>query len=141
GSSFCYDDDASNCDKYGRLYSWSVAREACPPGWHLGTDAEWKALEAALGMDASEIELEGYSTARGTNEGTLLKTRDGFGARMAGFRTGTTYEALGDRTYFWTATTRGSEVWRRRVSANDATIFRFTNPPASFAISVRCVMD
>jgi uncharacterized protein (TIGR02145 family) len=141
GSSFCYDDVAANCDEYGRLYLWSAAPTACPPGWHLGSDAEWKDLEAAVGMDGSELELEGYSTVRGTNEGTTLKAANGFGALFAGFRTGTTYEARGDRTYFWTATTRGSEVWRRRISAADPTIFRFTNPPASFAISIRCVAD
>jgi uncharacterized protein (TIGR02145 family) len=140
GSSFCYDDRPSNCEEHGRLYLWSVARTACPPEWHLGTDSEWQALEASLGMDSGDIDVEGYSTARGTNEGTLLKN-DGFGAKLAGFRTGATYEALDERTYFWTATKRGSEVWRRRISADEPTIFRFTNPPASFAISVRCVKD
>jgi len=49
---------------------------------------------------------QGYSTVRGQNEGMTFKS----GARMAGYRSGSTYEALGDRTYFWTATTRGADV-------------------------------
>lgn len=141
GSSFCYDDEASSCETYGRLYLWSVARTACPTGSHLGTDDDWKALEASLGMSAADIAREGYAAVRGTNQGTVLKQAAGFAALPAGFRAGTAYEALGDRTYFWTATTRGADVWRRRVSEAEATIFRFTNPPASFAISVRCVVD
>jgi uncharacterized protein (TIGR02145 family) len=141
GSSFCYGDADSNCAADGRLYSFTDARTACPPSWHLSTDEDWKSLEVATGMQDDQLDLEGYSTVRGTNEGAALKTADGFGARMAGFRTGTSYEALGDRTYYWTATTRGTDVWRRRIAAAEPTIFRFTNPPQGFAISVRCVMD
>ena len=92
-------------------------------------------------MAQSQLNLEGYGAVRGTNEGTKLKAANGFAAHMAGYRGGGTYDALGDRTYFWTATTRGSDVWRRRISAADANVFRFTNPPADFAISVRCVAD
>jgi len=141
GSSFCYDDASANCDADGRLYLWDVAPTACPPESHLGSDDEWKALETALGMASDQLDLEGYSTTRGTDEGTKLKAVDGFAARMAGYRTGTTYDALDDRTYFWTSTTRGTEVWRRRVEAATPTVFRFTNPPADFAISIRCILD
>ena len=141
GSSFCYDDDAANCDADGRLYLWDVAPTACPPGSHLGSDDEWKALETAMGMASDQLDLEGYSTTRGTDEGTKLKAADGFAARMAGYRTGTTYDALGDRTYFWTSTMRATDVWRRRIEAGMPTVFRFTNPPATFAISIRCVLD
>jgi uncharacterized protein (TIGR02145 family) len=141
GSSFCYGDDARNCVTDGRLYTFTVARPACPVPFRLGTDDDWKSLETAVGMDDAELDLEGYSTVRGTNEGTTLKSAAGFGARMAGFRSGATYEALGDRTYFWTATTRGADVWRRRIAGAEPTVFRFTNPPQGFAISVRCVRD
>lgn len=141
GASFCYGDASSNCDKDGRLYLWSVARSACPVGWHLGSDEDWKSLEAAVGMKSSQLDLEGYETVRGASEGITLKASNGFAAHMAGFRAGTTYEAIGERTYFWTSTTRGAEVWRRRVAAAEPTIFRFTNPPATFAISVRCAKD
>jgi uncharacterized protein (TIGR02145 family) len=40
----CYDDDTANCDKYGRLYDWETANNACPPGWHLASDKEWREL-------------------------------------------------------------------------------------------------
>lgn len=141
GSSFCYDDLDTNCEEYGRLYTWNAAQTACPPGSHLGTDEEWKALEGALGMPLDQVDLEGYSTVRGTDEGMQLKASDGFAALMAGFRSGVTYEAIEDRTYLWTATTRGNDVWRRRITAADPTVFRFTNPPADFAISVRCILN
>ncbi len=140
-ASFCYGDDPANCDTHGRLYLWSAAQTACPPGSHLGSDEEWKALEAAVGMPVDQLDVDGYDKPRGTSEGTALKAEPGFGASMAGFRSGKTYEALGDRTYFWTSTTRGTDVWRRKIAAATPNVFRFTNPPASFAISVRCVVD
>jgi uncharacterized protein (TIGR02145 family) len=34
----------ANCAKYGRLYYWGTAQEACPAGWHLPTDKEWHTL-------------------------------------------------------------------------------------------------
>ena len=141
GSSFCYDDEAANCEADGRLYLWSVAPTACPPGSHLGSDDEWKDLETAVGMASNQLDLEGYAVVRGTDEGTTLKASDGFAARMAGYRTGTTYDALDDRTYFWTDTLPATNVWRRRIEAATPTVFRFTNAPEGFAISVRCILD
>jgi len=42
--SYCYDDDPENCEKYGQLYDYPSAKEACPKGWRLPTKNEWKAL-------------------------------------------------------------------------------------------------
>ena len=47
--SYCYDDRTSNCSKYGRLYTWDAAMKACPLGWHLPTQNEWKTLFAMAG--------------------------------------------------------------------------------------------
>jgi uncharacterized protein (TIGR02145 family) len=43
-SSWCYDNDESNCQKYGRLYSWDAAMTACPAGWRLPTRDDWSNL-------------------------------------------------------------------------------------------------
>ena len=43
-SSFCYNDDESMCQKYGRLYTWAGAKEACPVGWHLPSREDWNDL-------------------------------------------------------------------------------------------------
>ena len=63
-NSYCYRDSASNCTKYGRLYTWAAATSACPSGWHLPTQTEWNTLFAAVG---------GSSTA-----GTKLKSTTGW---------------------------------------------------------------
>jgi uncharacterized protein (TIGR02145 family) len=43
-SSWCYKNSASNCNAYGRLYSWNAAMKACPAGWHLPSEEEWEEL-------------------------------------------------------------------------------------------------
>jgi len=40
----CYNDESTNCDKYGRLYNWTAAKSACTSGFHLPTKEEWNAL-------------------------------------------------------------------------------------------------
>ncbi|MDR0515759.1 MAG: fibrobacter succinogenes major paralogous domain-containing protein, partial [Fibromonadaceae bacterium] len=45
------DKNTKNCDKYGRLYDWSIAIKACPVGWHLPSDAEWQTLVNFAGGD------------------------------------------------------------------------------------------
>ncbi len=40
----CYKGNAANCQKYGMLYDWETALQACPAGWHLPSDTEWQTL-------------------------------------------------------------------------------------------------
>lgn len=82
---FFYNDDISNKNKYGLLYSWAAimndattsnqnpsgVQGVCPVGWHVPSDEEWKELEMNLGM--SQIELDKDSKVRGTIEGDKLK--------------------------------------------------------------------
>ena len=48
-TSWCYENKVSNCDKYGRLYTWIAATTACPSGWHLPSTTEWETLFTAVG--------------------------------------------------------------------------------------------
>jgi uncharacterized protein (TIGR02145 family) len=53
GSS-CRDNSAGNCEKYGRLYDWETARNACPGGWLLSSFYDWDAL-AAYASDGDKV--------------------------------------------------------------------------------------
>ena len=63
-NSYCYNDNADNCSKYGRLYTWAAAMGACPSGWHLPTRSEFEMLFSSVG---------GQSTA-----GKMLKSTSGW---------------------------------------------------------------
>ncbi len=73
--SYCYKDNISNCQKYGRLYTWATAMDSvggyspqnygcnsgsfcipvgnlrgiCPEGWHLPKETEWLTLLNTVG--------------------------------------------------------------------------------------------
>ena len=51
GGSRCYNDKASLCKKYGRLYTKDAAEKACPTGWHLPRLEEYSILYDALHID------------------------------------------------------------------------------------------
>ncbi len=53
-SSYCYDNIPSNCDKYGRLYTWDVAFIACPSGWHLPSKEEYVTLFETIGGELNK---------------------------------------------------------------------------------------
>ncbi|MGM9985270.1 MAG: fibrobacter succinogenes major paralogous domain-containing protein, partial [Fibrobacter intestinalis] len=60
--SYCYDNEATNCQKYGRLYTWAAAMQACPEGWHLPSEAEWETLITAVGgEDVAGLKLKSTS--------------------------------------------------------------------------------
>jgi len=165
GGSWDYDDDEANTvategnPAYGKLYSWEavVGGEAAPPGWHLPSDEEWRVLETELGMPEDELEKMGFEEDRGTDQGMQLQSGGSSGLDFlpAGFRRGAGYMALGlppfeecdndCRTYLWVNTTTDSgEVFRRRLNPKSSErnfVYRFTNPPDGFAISVRLVKD
>ena len=90
-NSKCYDNNASNCAKYGRLYNWDDANKACPAGFHLPTDDEWTALENSVG---------GKSTA-----GTKLKS-------TAGWNPYWDRDGNGTDDYGWSALPGGSGTAR-----------------------------
>ena len=63
--SWCYNNDESNCKKYGRLYDWNTAINACLTGWRLPDTADWNALARTVGGQArpaynKEGKEEGY---------------------------------------------------------------------------------
>ena len=124
-NSFCYNDSVKNCDKYGRLYTWTAAigcrdgqtctaippvQGACPDGWHLPSKSEWFTLLKEVGAtDAAGVIHE---------KGEFLKSQAGwndengwdaysFSALPAGaWRPDEEYYfGEGDHAYFWSSTT------------------------------------
>jgi len=51
GVSWCFVNEESYCDTYGRLYDWYTATKVCPAGWHLPTDKEYIITQIMLISD------------------------------------------------------------------------------------------
>ncbi|WP_073158769.1 fibrobacter succinogenes major paralogous domain-containing protein [Fibrobacter sp. UWH5] len=101
-NSYCYDNNASNCSKYGRLYTWSAAMNACPSGWHLPSDTEWNTLWIAVGgTGTAGMKLKSTSGWSGGGNGT---DSFGFAVLPAGRRSyGGYFSTEGDRASFWSS--------------------------------------
>ena len=136
----CYDDQQAHCERLGRLYDWQGSLTACPTGWHLATDDEWKALERVAGVPPDS--LDGIN-ARGEGAGDRLKQtgRLGFDAELGGwfdpqqsqFRRADTSSAI------WTATESGpGRAWHRDVGNLRSSVWR-SPVPVDFLLSARCV--
>ncbi len=50
--SACFNNDAENCEAFGRLYTFTAAMEGCPPGWNLPTNDQWQELTDRFGGKA-----------------------------------------------------------------------------------------
>lgn len=155
--SWAYTNESSYRDDYGMLYNFEAANVACPVGWHLPTDKEWRKLEKALGMADGVSLSEGY---RGDSEGSELKETGsnhwyppnnnavdliGFKALPGGYRdTDGNYGLIGTMGAFWTATPTQNiaeqKAIYRGLHKDKSQIGRdwFDNQNA---ISVRCVKD
>lgn len=102
--------------EYGYLYTYEAALAAVPEGWRLPSDEDWKKLEAALGMEQSQIDLD--NTWRGINAGEYLKQggASGFNALFAGCNAyvpktnGMNYIKKQEGAYFWTSDIREVDV-------------------------------
>lgn len=157
-SAYCnYSNNEVNVAVYGRLYNWKAINDTskiCPPGWHVPTDAEWKILEVALGMQQKDAEETSW---RGTGEGGKLKepgtthwkypnsgatNSSGFTALPGGFRNKDgAFSNTGFQGYWWTATEiDAANAWYRACHYYDAGIIRGKDLKKN-GYSVRCVKD
>lgn len=149
--SYCYENDETHCEKYGRLYEWDAAMKACPKGWHLPDKTEFEVLFDAVGgistaakmlksADGWDVVMKGgrFVTGGGTDEYGFsalpagLKTPVKKGGRFAGETIGIMFQCSTEnknRSYNFTFA-KGED----KVTVGD-------NGDKSSALSVRCVRD
>jgi len=144
GDSWCYNNDSSNCAKYGRLYDWNTARTVCPAGFHLPSRPEWDNLTAAAGgRMAAGKKLKSRSGWENREDGTDSNGTDdfGFSALPGGFRYGGYFEVAARYGHWWTDEEHSSgSAYLRGMLYNYDFVFD-GNYDKEFGYSVRCVAD
>ncbi len=134
--SYCYENNDENCAKYGRLYKWEFAMEACPAGWGVPSLEEFQALVAAVGG----LPMAGkvLKSAEGWKDGGNGSDEYGFAALPAGYVSDdTTFHNEGEYAQFWS--TSGTtkmyqlEFFFDRDSSYLFGIYR------EYGLSVRCL--
>lgn len=151
GNSVSESKATDNYKTYGVLYNWPAAQKACPNGWHLPSDNEWKQLELAIGMSQSETDDIGW---RGTNEGPKLKAitkwkGNGIGTDDFGFsglpsgarRYYGDFKYIEFSGYWWSSVENiNNTAWYRYVSYYYTFSYRYFARKEE-GLSVRCVKD
>jgi len=93
----CYGNNSDNCAKYGRLYDWSTATDACPSGWHLPNNDEWEVLSKAVGGDDEKLKANSDWNNNGMDEFGFSALPGGYGSSDGSFAN------VGDFGFWWSS--------------------------------------
>ena len=139
-NSFCPGGRSENCTKYGRIYTWPVAKKVCPSGWHLPTRAEFETLITAVGEDSSGVKLK--TTSGWSNDGN--GTDDfSFSALPGGAKSSSGYTLnVGKEAYLWSSTESDSySAYYLYLSSSYEKAYLSKDNAKDYWYSVRCVQD
>ena len=151
--SYCYDDNPSNCKKYGRLYSWEAVQNVCPRGWHLPSYEEFETLFAAVGGEFVRNENEGGWFGVSVKLKSKTGWKSGHGTDAYGFSVlpaggwygqwGQYYQEEGESALFWCSVKnyRNGDVCRMMVSSEDRVYLEGGLGGKTDRRSVRCLKD
>ena len=131
GQSWCFDDDPEKCKVAGRLYTWNVAVDVCPDGWHLPTKAE---LDTLISLRERVLKSQvGWADKNGVDA-------VGFSIIPAGIRTSSDSIFGGDGSYafFWTASEKTDSLAYGLIMDDNSDMLEFDTGEG---FSVRCVND
>lgn len=159
GAGAPFDNARAMKDIYGMYYTWNESKTACPSGWRVPTEADWRNLAAACGADpgADFKDFKGISGALMVNAkfngepmwefwpAVKITDKSGFAAMP------TRYASVADSEYtfsknlkygaWWTASeSLGLGVYRY-IYEDKPDVYAGTADKDSFALPVRCVRD
>jgi len=161
GAYAIYNNLGRNDTLFGKLYNWYAVNNTqglCPAGWHVPTDAEWKSLEAQLGMPANELDQIGPFRGESQNVGGKLKAvsslwqspnvgatdESGFSGLPGPIRTQVgiyATDTIGSLGIWWSFTgSTASSSWTRYLDRNSGSSQRWEYD-RRFGLSVRCLKD
>ncbi len=140
-SSWAYNSNPENVKVYGYLYNWEAAKKACPPGWHVPTNAEWMTLNLHLGGFDAAIKLK----EKGSDHWQInaANNESGFTALPGGVRSaGGAFGAIGEVGGWWCSNSHDNAefAWFTLMS-NKADGLTIDGGHRELGLSVRCVKD
>jgi len=138
--SYCYDDQPENCKRYGRLYTYPLASEACSKlgnSWRLPTNEEWSFLAQSYGG------IRDDNTGRDGKkayEALILNGDAKFDVVLGGGREPNgSYEPKDAHGFYWTASEiDANRAWFYNL-AKGGQLVNHHEGEKDRAISVRCI--
>ncbi|MFZ2899968.1 MAG: FISUMP domain-containing protein [Saprospiraceae bacterium] len=133
GSGVCYDNLTSNCDQYGRLYTWSEVtqksindvftepiRGICPLGWRLPSNTDFEGLITLYGLYNLMCCPELWESSF-LNE-NLINNASGFSIKPSGiFYSSGAGQFQGEKlvAFFWTSSKYNQFAYRYLLGTDD----------------------
>jgi uncharacterized protein (TIGR02145 family) len=148
--SVCYENIAGNCAKYGRLYNFSTAKNACPASYHVPSQGEWITLIEYVvggyvddGLEKAGKKLKSKTGWKDKGNGT---DEYGFSALPGGYGYGDDYlGGYGYGGYWWSTTANDyytNKVFTLNMQANGMPLnMEIADTTGLLSHSVRCVAD
>lgn len=143
---YCYNNQASNCEVFGGLYTWDEAMQysdipgsegICPPGWHIPTYTELQTLKSTVNNNANALKAFGigYGNGAGTNT-------SGFTSLFAGhcqYNTtiGYYFMFVSNFAYFWRSSNIGGGMTLRDATSE----IIFESYDRRYGLSIRCLKN
>lgn len=144
--------------EYGLLYPYEVVEQACPAGWRLSSDDDWKQLERFLGIPEEEIDLD---FVRGENimQQLIIPGRKYWeSVSFYNITNSTGFSAIGTgaifdmeennwvkkATYFWSTTKLENHAVGRRLDSGHSGIYRWLVDVEELDnryYSIRCIKE
>ncbi len=133
-NSYCYNNQEWNCANYGRLYTWTAARKACPVGWHLPNNSEWEKLYSAMGNSPNAMQAKGFVNWK------YATNTHGFSALPAGHYNHGNFYRADSYAYFWSASDYYIHDYAYLWYLHASNAYLRTNYK-DYGFSVRCLRD
>lgn len=133
-----YKHNPKNGEQYGQLYTWEAAKKACPPGWRLPTDEEWRDMARIFGG----VDDDASDGGKAAYQALIAGGSSGFSAQLGGNRYSSGgFGTLGDGGVYWSATEYDSGyAWVYRFYRVLGELVR-GNYDKPWGFSCRCVQD
>jgi uncharacterized protein (TIGR02145 family) len=140
--SLCYDSLQSNCDRYGRLYTWKTAMTVCGrigEGWRLPTSDEWKSLAKHYGGVFGDSDDNGKAAFIALMDGGSSHFNAVFGG--GGDEKGG-YWRIDAHGFYWTSTeANDSTAWFGNFGKGRPALYLQNDGAKSDALAVRCIKE
>ncbi|MES2589599.1 MAG: FISUMP domain-containing protein [Bacteroidota bacterium] len=145
--SWCYGNDSLNGEKFGRLYTFESAKNACPSGWHLPIESDWQNISNSYGfreIAGKHMKEVGVNNWRAPNSDATNKS--GFTALPGGayFVDENKFVNIGYVSFFWVDNVPEefpNSAYIRGLFYDKPIVFVDSYVGALNGLSVRCVKD
>jgi uncharacterized protein (TIGR02145 family) len=139
--SYCYGDEPSNCQRYGRLYTWAAAQKVCAemgPAWRLPSMKDWRELSRVYGG----LFGDGPDNGKGAFRELLVGGRSGLEMLLGGGLDGGEYARLEAHGFYWSSSEESPTTVRYlNFGKGSRTVYDQGGGGKTEAFSVRCVSD